>query len=132
MDATILGDGRELWTVGFDTTIKSYVDDFCLSPMDHKVEEKNGLVVMPCHEAYNGKWFVFKEGSSPFYSLSTVKDHDLVVTSVESEKMDNACAAYGAHAIASSSWGTGETGPKSGINGHDETAWIAGKNVTEA
>jgi hypothetical protein len=32
MDAALLGDGRELWTIGFDTTIKSYVDDFCLSP----------------------------------------------------------------------------------------------------
>jgi hypothetical protein len=35
-------------------------------------------------------------------------------------------------ATASSSWGTAETVPKAAINGHDETAWVSGKNATTA
>jgi hypothetical protein len=63
MNALILGDGRELWTVGMDFTIKSYVDDFCLAPKDNKVEDGKSLVVMPCGPAFNGKWIVYKDGN---------------------------------------------------------------------
>jgi hypothetical protein len=48
MDAAILGDGREIWTVGFDTTIKSYVDDYCLVPYLNKIEEGISASVLPC------------------------------------------------------------------------------------
>lgn len=79
MDAMILGDGREIWTIGFDQTVKSYVDDYCLAPANNSIDEKTSMVVMPCGGASAGKWLVFKDGSSTSYSISLMRNNDLAV-----------------------------------------------------
>jgi hypothetical protein len=77
LPALILGDGRELWTIGFDSTIKSYVDDFCLSTKDGKEDEGTSCVVVPCKNA--AKWLVFKDGVSPDYTVSLINNNEMVV-----------------------------------------------------
>jgi hypothetical protein len=37
------------------------------------------MVVMSCGGASAGKWLVFKDGESPTYSISTMKDNNLGV-----------------------------------------------------
>jgi L-lactate utilization protein LutC len=103
MDASILGDGRSLWHVNMDFTIKSWVDDFCLTPKGNDMTAGVSLAVAPCGSASAGKWIVFKEGDSTTFSISLVADNALGVVTKPSEKMDN--AVNDASASASDSYG---------------------------
>jgi hypothetical protein len=103
LDATILGDGRALWKLMMDFSIKSWVDDFCLTPNKNEAVAGVSLSVAPCPAAAAGKWIVFKEGDATSFSLSLISDNALGIISAPSEKMDNAC--NDAAASASSSLG---------------------------
>jgi hypothetical protein len=79
MDAIILNDGRELWNIYWDFKIESYVDEYCLSTKDNRVEEGAPIVASQCTYASSGKWIVFKNHDSPYYAISNNKDNSLVI-----------------------------------------------------
>jgi hypothetical protein len=72
MDAIILNDGRELWTIYWDFRITNYVDEYCLATRGNKVEKGAILVTEKCQYASSGKWIIFKNHLAVDYVISSV------------------------------------------------------------
>jgi len=47
IDAIYLGDGREVWVIDVDMTIKSYMDNFCLE-VGNNPNDKKKIMIESC------------------------------------------------------------------------------------